>query len=259
MKGSRRRGWPVPAVLLNIVIGLVTTVLSGGSVLAWRHMKDARMLRGKAAFFGFRAGGTCLIIMNNHWQKPGSTSHNDVHTMIEVAGLAHEAGCPISVLPADDLHENNGDRIEFCIGGPTSNPRTAGHMAAHLPGVRYRAYSSRRDSGAIVVSGKQFLLDHGQQEHALVAKFIPAHSSSPVIVIYGQRAIDNRAAIHFLKREYRKLAKAVDSVDRFCLIIRVISADTYGYQAAELAADVTDAAFTVPRRTSVTTKASSQG
>jgi hypothetical protein len=246
----------VSAVLLNIVIGLVTTVLSAGSVLGWRHMKDARILHRKAVFFGLRPSGTCLIIMNNHWQKPGSTSHNDVHTMIEVTALAHEAGCQISVLPADDVRESNGDRTEFCIGGPTSNPRTAGHLASHLPGVKYRAYGTRRDSGAIVVGGKQFLLDRDRQEHALIAKFIPRHSNSPVFVIYGQRAIGNRAALHFLRREYGKLPKVIGSTERFCLIVRVTSADTYGYQAVELAADVTDSAFTVPQRSSVATKSS---
>jgi hypothetical protein len=95
-------------------------------------------------------------------------------------------------------------------------------------------------------------------EHALIAKFIPVHSVCPVIVIAGQRPIDNRAAIHFLTREYRKLSKAVDSVDRFCLIVQVTSADTYGYQAAELVADVTAAAFTAHRRSSVAAGGSPQ-
>lgn len=50
-----------------------------------------------------------------------------------------------------------------------------------------------------------------QQRHAALCVQM---SSRPVIVIYGQRAIDNRAAIHFLKREWRKLSKAIDSVDQ---------------------------------------------
>jgi hypothetical protein len=201
----------------------------------------------RAAFLGLKPGGTCLIVMPNHWQKPGSSSHGDVHTMIEVATLAHEAGCPIAVLPADGLHENNGDRTEFCIGGPTSNPRTAGHLAAYLPGVTYRAFTARRNAGAILVGGRLFGFDHGRQEHALVAKFTPPHSSRPVIVIFGQRSIDNQAAIHFLTREYRSLANTVASADQFCLIVRVASSDTYGYQATELIADVTVAAFHVPQ------------
>jgi hypothetical protein len=41
-------------------------------------------------------------------------------------------------------------------------------------------------------------------------------------VIAGQRAVDNRAAIHFLEREYRTLSKAVDSLDRFCLIVQPV-------------------------------------
>jgi hypothetical protein len=248
----------VSATLLNIVIGLITSILSGGSVWAWRRVKDARILRRKAAFFGLDPGTTCLIVMNNHWQKPGSTSHSDVHTMIEVATLAADTGCPVSVLPGDDLRESNGDRTEFCIGGPTSNPRTAGHLASHLPGVRYRPYSAKRDSGAILVAGQQFLFDHGRLEHALIAKFTPPHSSRPVIVIAGHRALDNQAVIHFLMREYRTLSKIVDSLDRFCLILRVNSSDTYGFQATELAADVTAAAFTAHRQAPVATGNSPQ-
>lgn len=169
------------AVLLNVLIGLVTSVLSGGAVLTWRRVRDTRIVRRRAAFFGLRPGRTCLIVLNDHYDKPGSTSHNDVHTLIEIAALAHEASCPISVLPAGGLHESNGDRTEFCIGEPTSNR--------------------------------------------------------------GQRSIDNRVAINFLQREYRSLSRSVGSPDRFCLVVRIISSDTYGYQSAEVAADVTGAAF----------------
>jgi hypothetical protein len=74
-------GWPVSAALLNILIGLVTSVLSGGSVLAWRHVKDARILSRKAAFFG-------------HWQKPGSTSHDDVQAMAVPLRPRPAGACP---------------------------------------------------------------------------------------------------------------------------------------------------------------------
>lgn len=236
------------SALLNIVIGLVTSVLSGGAVLLWRRVASSRVLHRKAAFFGLRPGSPCLIVMNNHWQLPGSASHDDVHVMLEIAALAHEAGCPISVIPADDLRERQEDSVEFCLGGPLSNPRTAAHLAAYLPGVKQRPVNARSDSGAIVVGGRKFGFKKGRQEYALVAKFTPAHSSCPVIVIYGQRAIDSRAAINFLTRNYRTLAKTVESAGKFCLIIGVNASDAYGAQAAELAADVTDAAFAPPKR-----------
>lgn len=236
------------AVLLNVVIGLVTSVLSGGSVMTWRRVSDTRILHRKAAFFDLDADHTCLIVMGDHRRQPRSTHHNDVHAMIEVATLAYEARCPISVIPVEDLRESNGDRTEFCIGGPGSNPRTAGHLVSHLPGVRQRPYDAKRAAGAILVGDQQFLLDYGQLEHVLVAKFTPPQSSRPVFVIAGQRAIGNRAAIHFLKREYHNLSKVVDSLDRFCLILRVDSSDTYGYEATDLVADVTAAAFAPHQR-----------
>jgi hypothetical protein len=91
----------VSAALLNIVIGLVTSVLSGTAVLVWRRAASSRVLHRKAAFFGLRPGRRCLIVMNNHWQLPGSASHDDVHVMLEIAALAHEAGCPITVTSSD--------------------------------------------------------------------------------------------------------------------------------------------------------------
>jgi len=240
----------VSSALLNIVIGLVTSVLSGTAVLLWRRAATSRLLHRKAAFFGLRPGSPCLIVMNNHWQLPGSASHDDVHVMLELAALAHEAGCPVTVIPADDLRERAEDSVEFCIGGPLSNPRTAAHLAAYLPGVKQRPISARSDSGAIIVGGQKFSFKRGRQEYAVIAKFTQTHSRYPVMVIYGQRAIDSRAAINFVKHNYKALSKAVESVNKFCLIIAVTSSDTYGSQAAELAADVTSAAFTAPKRPS---------
>jgi hypothetical protein len=238
----------VSAALLNISIGLITSVVSGTAVLLWRRAARSRLLHRKAAFFGLRPGRPCLIVMNNHWRLAGSASHDDVQVMLEIAALAHETGCPVSVIPADDLRERAEDSTEFCVGGPLSNPRTAAHLAAYLPGVKQRPVSARSDSGAIIVGGSKFAFKRGKQEHALVAKFTPAHSEYPVFLICGQRAIDSRAAVSFLTRNYRALAKDIATAGKFCLIIGVNSADAYGAQAAELAADVTAAAFTAPAR-----------
>jgi hypothetical protein len=151
-------------------------------------------------------------------------------------------------------HGINADRTEFCIGGPMggSNPRTGAHLTAHLPGVSIIPdESDRRDSTAIVVGGQEFPCDRGNEEHALVAKFTPPGSSRPVIIICGQSSITNRAAIHFLRREYRSLAKALSSTERFCIMVRVASIGAYGFQAAELAADVTGTAFALHRQPAV--------
>ncbi|MFI9365535.1 hypothetical protein ACIG5E_31460 [Kitasatospora sp. NPDC053057] len=62
-------------------------------------------------------------------------------------------------------------------------------------------------------------------------------------MIMGQSAIANRAAVYLLKRDYKRLAREVKSLNRFCLMLRVDAADTYGYQAVEVAADLSAVAF----------------
>ncbi|OHV40893.1 MULTISPECIES: hypothetical protein [Pseudofrankia] len=232
------------AAVLNIVIGLLTSVISGGAVWAWQRASGARVLRRKALFFGLERGGTCLVILNNKWDAPGSTSHHDVHAMIEVAVLASEAACPVSVQSSTGFRESNGNRTEFCIGGPESNSRTAGHVASQLPGVTvHPVHPTRADSAALTVGDQQFALDRGRREYALVAKFTPTGASRPVVLICGQTAISNRAAIHFLRQEFHAVSNAVGAIDRFCVMIRVDGSNTYGHQAAVLDRDVTAVAF----------------
>jgi hypothetical protein len=241
------------SALVNIVIGLVTSIIGGGSVWLWQRARNVRLLRRKERFFGLEPGKACLIVMNNKYNMVGSANHNDVQAVIELATLASSLNCPVTIESCNDVHGINGDRTEFCVGGPAggSNPRTGGHLAANLPGVTLCPFDpARRDSMAILAGAERFLWDAGNQEYALVAKFTPTGSSRPVIIICGQTAIANRAAVHYLKREYRKLSPVLRSLDRFCIIVRAAAIGTYGYQASELASDVSEAAFLPPLRPS---------
>lgn len=232
-------------MVVNIAVGLVTSVISGCGVWLWQRGKHARVLRRKAAFFGIAPGGECLIVMNNKYNRPGSAGHRDVRAMIEVATLASELGCQVSVESSDDFRASNGGRTEFCIGGPwsDSNVRTGGHLAAHLPGVAVCPFGPGPDASAILVDGHRFRWDRGNEEYALIAKFTPAESTRPVFLVCGQTSLANHAAVHLLKRAHTELGRAVASVDRFCLVIRVSSIATYGHQRAVLARDVSVAAF----------------
>lgn len=233
------------AALLNIVIGLATSIISGGSIWLWQRGRSLRILRCKAAFFGLKQGSVCLIVMANRPENPGTSNHDDVHALVEVGALAAEVGCQVSVYSPQEFHGSNGDRTEFCIGGPDSNSRARGHLASYLPGISFRPYNpSRRDSIAIVAGGERFLRDPGNREYALVAKFTPKGSSSPVILICGQTAVTNRAAIAFLKSQYREVAKIITSTESFCIIIQVAAISTYGYQGASFERDVSAAAVT---------------
>ncbi|MGW0148708.1 hypothetical protein ACWDVU_24215 [Streptomyces sp. NPDC003333] len=227
------------------MIGLVTSLLGGGFVWLWERLKRARAVNRRAAFFGVRPGETCLIVLGNKHNAPGTAAYRDVRAVIELTLLIGELGCKASV-ESGDFRGGNGDRTEFCVGGPVggANARTGGHLAAHLPGVTFHPYDrTRPESVAIEVGGEKFLFDRGNQEYALVAKFTPAESSRPVFLVSGQSSVANLAAIHFLRREYARVAERLPSVERFCLLISVSDIGTYEFHRATLERDVTTAAF----------------
>ncbi|MFI6333510.1 hypothetical protein [Streptomyces sp. NPDC050535] len=230
--------------LLNVGIGLATSLL--GAVLGrlWERGRRRRGLNRKAVFFGVRPGEDCLIVLGSKHGTPGSAHHRDARAGIELAVLLAEFGCRVAVEPGT-LRGGNGDRTEFCIGGPVggANPRTGGHLAAHLPGVAIRPFGSGDDAVAFAVGGQQYDFDRGVQEYALVARFTPVESTRPVILVCGQSSVANQAAVQFLRRDYAQVAASVASVHRFCVLIRVGHIGTYLFHRASLEGDVSAAAF----------------
>ncbi|MFE4575418.1 hypothetical protein [Streptomyces chartreusis] len=232
-------------MVANIGIGLVTSLLGGVFVWLWDRTKRTREVNRRAAFFGVRPGQTCLIVLGNKYNAPGTAHYRDVRAVVELSLLAGELGCKVAV-ESGDFRGSNGDRTEFCVGGPSggANIRTGGHLAAHLPGVTIHAYDATLpDSMAIEVGGEKFRCDRGTQEYALVAKFQPAESTSPVFLVSGQTSVGNLAAIHFLRREYANVAGRLSSLERFCLLIKVSDIGTYEFHRAELEREVSAAAF----------------
>ncbi|RNF98410.1 hypothetical protein EEJ42_36260 [Streptomyces botrytidirepellens] len=232
------------SALANIALGLVTSLLGGGFVWLWERGKRTRALNRKAGFFGVRPGETCLVVLPNKHNAPRAVHHRDVRAVVELAMLAGELGCQVSVA-SGSFRGSNGDRTEFCVGGPLgdANVRAGGHLAAHLPGVTIHPYSDRPEAVAFSVGGEQYLFDQGNEEYALVAKFTPQESSRPVVLVCGQSALANQAAIHFLRREYARVVREIASEDRYCLLIKISDILTYEFHRAVLERDVSAAAF----------------
>jgi hypothetical protein len=233
----------MPGPVVDIVTGLVTAIISGGTVWLWQRGNRARRQRRKMAFFGVRSGKTGLVVMPRHWQSPHAVARLDVYALLDIGSLVDELGGRVEVRSAEELREGIGDRTEFCVGGPDSNSRTAAHLASFVPGVVFRPY---RDVGAAVeiVSGTdRFVREPEKREFVIVAKFLPPGATHPVFVVSGQTAVTNRAAIHFLRQHYAELARMFSARGDFCLIIRVTSPDIYGHELASLEKDITATAF----------------
>jgi hypothetical protein len=232
-------------VLGNIAVGLATSLVGGVLVWLWERGKRARVANGKAAFFGVRPGETCLIVLGDKHDAPGTSPRSDVRATVELAMLAAELGCDVE-LESGSYRGSNGGRTEFCVGGPLggANLRTGGHLAAYLPGVTIHPYGTGPDSVALAVGGRRYLFDHDRQEYALVAKFTPTEAGRPVLLVCGQSSLANQAAIHFLRREYAQAAALLESVTRFCLLLKVSDIGTYGYHRTAIERDVTREAFT---------------
>lgn len=234
----------MPGAVLDVMTGLVAAVVSGTAVWLWQRGRGVRARRGKVAFFGLRPGRECLVVMNRHWSSVHAVARPDVYALLEVGGLAEELGCALSVRSPEEVREGAGDLTEFCIGGPDSNERAEAHLASFVPGVRFRRYSEVGSRVELVVGEQRFVREPGQREYALFAKFRPPYARQPVLLICGQTAITNRAAIHFVRRNYAALSGSLASVETFALIVRITSPEVYGHTMVDLEADVTTAAFT---------------
>ena len=232
------------AVILNIVVGLITSLISGGSVWAWGRARVTRRQRERARFFGLSPGDTCRIVAPQAFGAPRTISQHDVFSIVELAKLMRDLRADLDVVGSGEGTYGVGDVTEFCVGGPTANVRMQSHLARFLPGVSIRSYASdSQKSGAIVAAGQEFLRERDSREYVLVAKARPPDRGQPLFLICGQTGITNRAAASYLRDNYRSISSAHGAGENWCVVLRVVAPSVYGHQMTELAADVSASAF----------------
>jgi hypothetical protein len=211
------------AVILNIVVGLMTSLISGGSVWAWGRARVTRRQRERARFFGLSPGDTGRIVAPK---------------------LMRDLKADLDVVSSGEGAYGIGDLTEFCVGGPTANVRMQSHLARFLPGVSIRSFApDSPESAAIVAAGQEFLRERDSREYVLVAKVRPLDGGHPLFLICGQTAITNRAAVSYLRDHYRRISSAYGAGQNWCVVLRVVAPSVYGHQMTELAADVSASAF----------------
>ena len=232
------------AVVLNVAVGLVTSIISGGSVWAWGRVTVTRRQREQARFFGVSAGDTCRIIAPEAFGTPRTVSKNDMFSIVELAKLMRDLRADLDVAGADERAFGVGDVTEFCVGGPAANVRMRSHLARFLPGVTVTSASASSPVPSVIaVGGQEFVREPGSRDYVLVARLSPPGGRRPLFLICGQTAIANRAAASYLRDRYRAITSAHDAGENWCVILRVLAPGIYGHHLAEFAADLSASAF----------------
>ncbi|MFG2292459.1 hypothetical protein [Streptomyces sp. NPDC048603] len=229
----------------DILLGLIAAGLSGAFGWFTRTYLWRRALRRKQAFFGLPAGSDCLFVVGRQMRAAETSVHrNDAFALLELSALIKDCGANVQIVSHDETRQGFGERAEFCVGGPTSNTRTAAHLASMLPGVRIKVDAERReDRGTIRVGGETYRWQEGQEDFVLLARLMGGEGGRPVFLLSGQTAVSNQAAARYLARHHERLARKYKS-DSFCLVLKVVNSQAYGPDVTELAAEVTRAAVT---------------
>jgi hypothetical protein len=227
----------------DLAINLLASVLAGTAVWLGQRLVAYRRLARERTFFGLAVGGTGKLVVGRH---ASSTRENSVHradvaALVELAALVRECGATADL----DGPNRLGDHTEFCVGGPTTNPRTEAHMRAMLPGVRIAPYDKRSGGLALTVGPHRFARRTDRLEYAAVAR-CRSGTGRPVFLLIGQTATANLAAARFLAGRHRALRRTYGADEDFCVVVRVVEPGAYGADRVELEADVT-ADATTPR------------
>ena len=236
------------AVILNISIGLITTLISAALVWVWGRARLTRRQRERAKFSGVSPGDTCRIVAPHAASAPRDIAKHDVFSIVELAKLTRDLKANLDVVDSDEGSYGVGDITEFCLGGPDANVRMQSHLARFLPHVSICPYApGSQRSIAIVAAGREFLREPNSREYALVAKVELPDCERPLFLICGQTSITNRAAVSYLRDNYRKISAVHAVRGRWCVVLRVVAPSVYGHQMTELAADLSaDAFLSVP-------------
>ncbi|GAA5000715.1 hypothetical protein [Kitasatospora paranensis] len=235
--------------MLNVVLGLVATAISAGIGWLAQTLRRRRRLGRTRQFFGMPAGTECLLVVPRKG-GPGATTtvaRDDAYAMMELAALVRECGARSEIVAHDQVRQGLGGKAEFCLGGPTSNNRTAAHLASWLPGV---AFASAEGDLTVTVGDQEYALSwpapDGDPAYVVLARVHAGSGDRPVFLIAGQTATSNHAAVRYLAANHRTLARRHGTDSTFVLVLRVLNPGAYGPDVVELASEATAKATARP-------------
>ena len=231
----------------DLLINLLASVVAGTAVwLTQRALRYRRMAR-KRAFFGLDEGADCVLTVSRHAASPheNSVHRTDVAALVELATIVRECGARPDLTTESRLRQGLGRLTEFCVGGPHGNARTAAHLRAIVPGVRFEAADGPHPQDlAFYVGTVAFNREMDKAEYAVLCRAWGPDRGRPVFILGGQTARANLAAARFLARRYLELHRRYGAANRFCVVLRIVEPGVYGSDFTEIAADLTEPAFT---------------
>jgi hypothetical protein len=237
--------------VLNIVLGVISSAVSAGAAWALQSALRRRTLNRKREFFGLPRGAECLLVVP---RRPGVTAgrtidQRDAYALMELAALVRECGAEAEIVPHNEVNQGIGGKAEFCIGGPAANDRMAAHLSWRLPGVAIHTEWDESGVNQLVVGDQVHTREKGKKDYVILGRITAGLGDRPTFLVCGQTATANLAAVRYLTRHHRELMRAHDPEETFCLLLRVVQADSYGADVIELVGDVT-AQASAPRPSS---------
>jgi hypothetical protein len=238
----------------DLLVNLLASVLAGTAVWLFQRLRRYRRAVRKRAFFGIRPGAVSLLAVSKHASSPShlSVHRRDVAALVELATIARDCGGRADLITEDDSPQGIGRVTEFCVGGPSGNPRMAAHLRALLPAVRVEMLpveTAPDGAGAglrdlpLSVGDTTFRREPGRAEYVVLARVFGPDGGRPVFILNGQTARTNLAAARYLATQHGALFRRYGAAGQFCLVLRILEPDAYGPDLTELAADLTGQAF----------------
>lgn len=232
--------------MTDLLVNLLASVIAATAAWVTQRGLRYRAMAKRRAFFGVSRGERCLMVVARHASSPSehSVASRDVAALVEVAAIVKECGGQADVATAYHRIAEFGRQTEFCVGGPTTNTRMAVHLRTLVPSVRFEYVADAERQMVWWVGPRPFRRTSERGAYVVVAKAFGPGSLRPVFLIAGQTSAANLAGARYLARELGPLTARYGTTGRFCLVLRVAEPTTYGPDYVELAADVTDTAFT---------------
>ena len=230
----------------DLAVNLLASAIAGLAVWLTQRFVRVRRLARLRRFLGVTVGSICTVSVSRHAASSHSMSvhRRDVAAVVEVATLLRLCGASADVLVSDADLRGVGETTEFCIGGPSTNRRTAAHLARFVPGLTIASSEADPDGLTLRLADREFRRVPGAEEYVLILRIpVAVLAKRPLWIICGQTARSNHAAARYLHTESRALARRYGRNDGFGLALRLVNPTTYDHRYVELVADFTEAEF----------------
>lgn len=233
---------------ITLLEGVIASLIAVAIVTAFNFFRTRLKNHKLKTVLGIHNKSNSLIILSRRDKELELVGYRDAYASAYVFAMLNEIDAKCEFFLEGRLDVREGDKTEFCIGGPPSNMRTLEYLKSKLPGIKTSEYDKDESIGifkrwSFIVNNREYKFPNSDNKDFGILAKIAGSNDTSVFLFAGLTGFSTLGSAYFLVSQARKNIYTRFKAKPFCLILQLDAPWSLGIKNVHEVFDASALAF----------------